>query len=324
MDHPPTTLTNLILKFCSEINRLLGKYEGIMMPSPKPLLRRQNKIKTIQGSLEIEGNKLSVEQVTAILDGKKVLGPKKDILEVQNAIRAYDQIGEFDIFSLQSLLKSHKILMNELVENAGQWRKKSVGIVDKSKIVHLAPKADLVPKHMGNLFNFLKTEYKNNALLASCVFHYEFEFIHPFSDGNGRVGRLWQHAILLKYHPIFEYSPVESIIRDRQKEYYKALGTSDKSGESTPFIEFCLKAIHDSLKELLKNLKPEPHTPVSRLELARGQFNKEWFGRREYLQFFKTISTATASRDLLQGVKNKTLLVKGQKVLTKYKFNPES
>jgi len=239
-----------------------------MAPKPSIKLRRQSLIKTIQGSLQIEGNKLSEEQVTAILEGKRVLGPQKDIMEVKNAIELYDKAQSFNILSAKSLCSAHAILTKGLVSNPGKWRTGNIGVIDGSKVKHVAPKPNMVPGLISNLFNFLKSEKKSQYLISSCVFHYELEFIHPFEDGNGRMGRFWQHLILSNYHPLFEYVPAESIIRDRQKIYYSALEEADRRGESSVFVEFCLEAIFNSLSGFLDDLKPEPLTTESRLENA--------------------------------------------------------
>lgn len=320
MQKPPYKLTEQIFELSSGIQRFLGRYEGIMMPRPGVKLRRENRIKTIQGSLAIEGNTLTEEQITAILEGKRVLGPQKDILEVQNAIRLYDQLDAFNILSEKSFCKAHSMMMKGLVAISGKWRTGNVGVVAGSKVAHVAPKSSMVPKLISNLFEYLKSEDRKNYLVSSCVFHYELEFIHPFEDGNGRMGRLWQHLILMKYHPIFEFVPFESVIRDHQKDYYRTLGKADKSGESTVFIEFCLGSILKSLAGFLDDLRPEPLTTESRLEKARGQFGKLWFSRKDYISFFKTISTATASRDLLFGIKRQMFEKRGEKATTQYRF----
>lgn len=320
MDKPPYRLTEKIFTLSSEIQRLLGRYEGIMILKPSVKLRRSSKIKTIQGSLEIEGNKLTEEQVTAILEGKQVLGPQKDILEVKNAIVLYDQAESFNVLSEKSFCKAHSVMMKGLVVKAGKWRTGNIGVVEGSNIKHIAPKPNRVPNLISNLFKFLKSEEKKKYLISSCVFHYELEFIHPFEDGNGRMGRFWQHLILSNYHPLFEYVPVESVVRDNQKDYYRSLGESDKAGESTVFIEFCLKVILNSLSMFIDELKPEPLTTESRLEVAKNRFERKWFSRKDYIQFFKTISTATASRDLLSGVTLKMLEKRGEKATTEYRF----
>ena len=260
------------------------------------------------------------KQVTAILEGKRVVGPEKDILEVKNAILLYDQAGSFSILSEKSFCKAHAVMTKGLVTNPGKWRTGNIGVVAGTKVKHVAPKPSMVPGLISNLFKYIKSEHKKQYLISSCVFHYELEFIHPFEDGNGRMGRFWQHLILMKYHPLFEYVPIESVIRDNQKKYYSALGRADKNGESTVFIEFCLEVILESLSGFMDEFKPEPLTTESRLENARSQFGKNWFSRKDYVQFFKTISTATASRDLVAGIGVKTLEKRGEKATTEYRF----
>jgi Fic family protein len=318
--NPPFEITPEILNLCAEISRLLGQYEGLKHPIPQPTLRRKNRIKTIQGSLSIEGNTLTVEQITDILSGRRVVGPSKDILEAKNAILAYENIYQYDPLRLSSFLKAHKMLMQGLIEDAGHLRTKNVGILKGHQISHIAPKPDRVRGLMDDLFGFLQKSRNLHALIRSSVFHYEVEFIHPFADGNGRMGRLWQSAILVREHPIFEFTPTESIIKLRQKEYYRALERSDKAGKSTHFIIFMLQAVQEALEEFLAEVKPEPQTAESRLILAKEKFGTEIFSRKDYIQFLKTISTATASRDLSVGVKGKALSKTGNQALTQYRF----
>lgn len=316
----PFSLTPTMLSFCLEISRLLGQYEGLLSPKPQPQLRRKNRIKTVQGSLSIEGNTLSLDQITAIFEKKKVMGDRREILEVTNTIDAYEKASQFSPMSEKSLLKAHETLMRGLISDAGQWRKTQVGILKGSKVSHVAPKAEFVPRLMENLFTFLKHDTQTQALIKACVFHYEIEFIHPFTDGNGRMGRLWQHVLLLKYHPLFEFVPIESIIKEHQKEYYKVLEVSDRAGSSDAFIEFSLKTILEALKEFFEEIRPEPQTAETRLKLAKAHFGKGEFKRRDYLQVFKTLSTATASRDLQWGVGKGLLRRLGEKALAKYSF----
>jgi Fic family protein len=317
---PPFNITLNILNLTSEISHLLGKYEGLHLDQPQPKLRRQNRIKTIQASLAIEGNTLDLEQVSAIFDNKRVFGPEKDVLEVKNAIQLYESGNRFKPNSVRDLLKAHALLMNGLSKEVGKFRVGAVGILKGSKVSHIAPPAKRVPELMDDLFTFLKNENELSTLIKACVFHYELEFIHPFSDGNGRMGRFWQHLILSNYHPAFVYIPVESMIKERQSPYYRALEESDKRGDSTPFIEYSLKAIQDSLADLLAGMGPSLHTSESRLDLARGEFADKKFSRKEYLSFLKTISTATASRDLVFGVSKGVLERFGTKAVTKYRF----
>ena len=318
--YPPFQINTESLNLCAEINRLLGQFEGLKIPVPQPQLRRQSRIKTIFSSLAIEGNRLTEQQVTDLINNKKVVGPQKDILEVKNAIKAYDLIHTYKIDRLDSLLKAHQAMMRGLAEDAGSLRVRNVGIFKGEEVAHLAPKYQLVPKLMGGLFNFLKRKDNLNPLIKSSVFHYELEFIHPFSDGNGRMGRLWQTVILIKYHPLFEYIPMESIIREKQKEYYKVLAQADKAGDSTRFIEFMLKIIFRAAQDFLVNVKPQTETAKTRLKLAGDHFQNNPFSRKDYLIFHKNISTATASRDLLFGVKQKNLKRSGARALTLYRF----
>lgn len=324
---PPFTITNDILNLSTDITLLLGKYEGLSLPTgqaglpiPKPELRKHTKIRTIQSSLAIEGNTLTIEQVTDIINNKRVVGPKKDILEVKNAIKAYDHLPKFDPESLKSLLMAHKILMEGIIPNAGKLRIKNVGVHSGTKIIHMAPKYTQVPQLIDNLFQFLKNEKNLHPLIKSSAFHYELEFIHPFIDGNGRIGRLWQSVILYHYRNVFEYIPVETAIKNRQGDYYDALQESNKLGESTVFIHFMLEIIKQATLDFAKEVKPKHQTSAMRIEMAKERFGKKEFTRKDYLVMFDHISTATASRDLLFGVKSNILNKRGEKSLTKYKF----
>lgn len=317
---PPFGITPRILRLCTEITRLLGQVEGMHISKPEPKLRRASRIKTIHASLGIEGNTLEIDQVTALVDGKRVLGPKREVLEVTNAIKAYDRIASLRPHSSQSLRDAHGLLMAGLVPDAGKWRQSNVGIFQGQKIAHAAPQAKRVPELMDRLFAFLKADEETHPLILSSVFHYELEFIHPFTDGNGRIGRLWQTVLLSKFHPIFEFTPVESVIRDRQTDYYVALAASDRSGDATPFIEFSLTAIFDALEEMSAIVRPAAQTPDDRISIARQKFGRTTFSRKDYLTVHKTISTATASRDLAYAVKNRTVEKSGTKALTKYRF----
>jgi Fic family protein len=243
---------------------------------------------------------LTIEQITDLLDNKRVLAPKKDIVEVKNAISVYNQLNKFKVFELKSLCKAHEILMKDLVENPGKLRTGSVGIIKGSNIAHLAPSGALVYSLMTDLFKYLKND-DDLMLIKSCVFHYEFEFIHPFLDGNGRMGRLWQTMILKEYSPIFEFLPIENLVKLKQQEYYNVLGKSDKQGSSTSFIEFMLEIIKDALEELLKvqNISLRNSDRILNFQEIIG--TKE-FSRQDYLRAFKNISQATASRDLKNAV----------------------
>lgn len=317
---PPFELTSEILKLCAEISRLLGQYEGLTISKPEPKLRKANRIRTIHASVAIEGNTLELDQVTAIIEGKKVIGSAREILEVENAIKAYDLISTFKPHSPKSLLGAHSVLMNNLIPNSGKWRTSNVGIFQGDKVAHTAPQAKLIPELMARLFEFVKKDNETHPLILSAVFHYELEFIHPFADGNGRIGRLWQTVLLTRFHPLFEFTPVESVVRERQRDYYKSLGTSDQTGSATPFIEFSLATIHDALKALTSTIRPVPMTSNDRLNFAREKLGQDGFSRKDYLALFKTISTATASRDLALGVAKRLIGKTGDKALAQYRF----
>ena len=280
-------------------------------------MRKQNKIKTVHSSLSIEGNTLTEDQVSAIVENKRVVGPQKDIIEVINAMKVYESLNSFKPYSIKSFLEAHKILMSGLVDKAGSYRKQSVGIVKGEKLAHVAPPFENVPYLMNNLFEYLKSK-DELTLIKSCVFHYKMEFIHPFIDGNGRMGRLWQTLLLVQEFPVFEFLPFETLINTTQVDYYKALSVSDKSGQSTQFIEYMLDVIDKSLSELL-NYNNRTMTDIQRLEYFI-QLNKSAFSRKEYMNIFKDISTSTASRDLLKGTALKMIEKIGDKNKTRYRL----
>jgi Fic family protein len=315
---PPYEITNRILKLISSISERIGEVKSAHLQSPPTELRKKNRIKTIQSSLEIEGNTLTIEQITDLINNKRVLAPKKDLLEVKNAIEVYSRLNDFKVYKLKSLCKAHGLLMDGLVYKPGQLRTTSVGIVKGENVAHLAPPGDMVYSLINDLFDYLKND-DDIILVKSCVFHYEFEFIHPFVDGNGRMGRLWQTMILKEYSPVFEFLPIESIIKNRQQDYYSALGKSDDQGSSTIFIEFMLNVINDALEELLRIQSPSI-TNRDRIKLFKDIIGKSSFTRQDYLRHNKEISSATASRDLKNAVDDGILEKTGEKRLTKYKF----
>jgi len=314
---PPYEITSEIIKQITRISEKLGEVKALHMDKPSPLLRKRNKIKTIHSSLKIEGNTLSEDQITAILENKRVIGPKEDIKEVKNAIEVYDNIFRFNPNSIKSFLLAHKTLMDGLIEKPGYYRTKSVGIVKGNKVSHLAPPANNVRYLMNDLFKYLK-DVDEIILIKSCVFHYEMEFIHPFIDGNGRMGRLWQSVILINEYPVFEYLPFETLISDNQQEYYDALGLSDKAGASTTFIEYMLSVIDASLSELL-SFSNRPMKRSERL-IYFHSLKMESFTRKDYMETFKNLSTSTASRDLQEGVKSGIFEKIGDKRKTIYKI----
>ena len=314
---PPYEITSRILNLIGSISIKIGEVNANYLNKQSPQLRKQNKIKTVHSSLSIEGNTLSEDQVSAILENKRVVGPQKDITEVINALKVYESLNSFKPYSSKSFLEAHKILMSGLVDKAGSYRKQSVGIVKGKKLAHLAPPFENVPYLMNNLFDYLKSK-DELTLIKSCVFHYEMEFIHPFIDGNGRMGRLWQTLLLVQEFPVFEFLPFETLINTTQVDYYKALSASDKSGQSTHFIEYMLDVIDKSLSELL-NYNNRTMTDIQRLEYFI-QLNKSAFSRKEYMNIFKDISTATASRDLLKGTELKMIEKIGDKNKTRYRL----
>ena len=315
---PPYQVTSKILEQIASIAEKIGEINAAYLYKPPTELRKKNRIKTIQSSLEIEGNSLSLDQVTATLDNKKVIAPKKDILEVKNAIKTYESLDSYNYTSLTSFCRAHATLMNGLIENAGKIRTKSVGILKGSKVTHIAPPGEIVKSLVKELFDYLKKD-RDLLLIKSCVFHYEIEFIHPFMDGNGRIGRLWQTLILKQYSPVFEFLPIESLIKAKQNDYYRILGESDNKGNSTGFIEFMLQIINESLEELLTNQNVNL-TSKDRLVIFKEKIGKSSFNRQDYLRHFKDISTATASRDLKLAVESGLLDKSGDKRTTSYKF----
>ncbi len=314
---PPYEITSSILKLITSISEKIGEVNANLLNRPSPKLRKQNRIKTIHSSLKIEGNTLTEEQITALLENKKIIGPKKDVLEVLNAIKIYENLEEYNPSNEKSFLKAHKDLTEGLIENTGKYRNQSVGIVKGSKVEHLAPPFDNVPYLMKDLFQYLQ---KSNEieLIKSCVFHYEMEFIHPFLDGNGRMGRLWQTLILMEKYPVFEFLPFETLISNDQEKYHKALAENDKSGKSTKFIEYMLNVIDISISELL-DFNNRTLSEEDRLEYYVS-LNKTEFTRKDYMDIFKDISSATASRDLKKGVELGLFEKIGEKNKTIYRI----
>ena len=246
---PPYRITPAILNRVADISERLGRWSASHNNSLSPHLRRDNRIKTIQASLAIENNTLSLEQVTAVLDGKRVLGLPHEIQEVRNAFIAYEKLNDWQADNINHLLAAHHALMAGLLDDAGQFRSGGVGIYRGKELVHMAPPANRVPVLMQQLLDWLKTT-DLHPLIASCIFHYEFEFIHPFADGNGRMGRLWQTLILSRWNSILAYLPVEMVIRHQQQHYYAALQQADNAAEATPFIGFMLDALFTAMVEV--------------------------------------------------------------------------
>lgn len=244
------SINNNIINLVSDISNLLGIASVTSQMNKNPTLRRKNRIRTIYGSLSIEQNTLTLEQVTAVIDGKHILAPIKDIEEVKNAYEIYSFLDSLNPFNIEDLLKSHKIMMKGLVNDCGEFRQKPVGVIDSAtgEIIHIGTLPQYVPESVAKLLKWVD-ESDIHPLIKGCLFHYEFELIHPFSDGNGRIGRLWHTLIMSKWNPIFAYLPVESIIHEKQQEYYNAINNSNNSGDATEFVEFMLNSIKLALSE---------------------------------------------------------------------------
>ncbi|WP_188466265.1 Fic family protein [Bizionia arctica] len=319
--NPPYEITPKILNLITSISEKIGEINANYLNKPSPKLRKQNRIKTIHSSLKIEGNTLTEEQITALLEKKRIIGPKKDILEVLNAIEIYENLEKYKPNDEKSFFKAHQSLMRNLMEGPGKYRKQSVGIIKGSIIEHLAPPFENVPYLMKDLFKYLQSS-EEIELIKSCVFHYEMEFIHPFLDGNGRMGRLWQTIILMEKYPIFEFLPFETMISNDQEHYYKALAASDKSGKSTKFIEYMLNVIDVSMNDLM-DFNNRTLTEQNRLEYFVS-INKKAFSRKDYMNVFKDISSSTASRDLKKGLKLNLFKKLGENNKTTYKISPNN
>ena len=240
-------MTDKITNLIAAISEQLGQINVLSKGNLTPHLRKENRIKTIHSSLAIEHNSLSLEQVTAIIDGKRILGNPVEIKEVKNAYTTYEMMLTLDPFSVDDLLKAHEAMMKELISENGRFRSGGVGVFNGKALVHMAPPANMVPGQIQDLFSWYKSS-EIHPLIRSAIFHYEFEFIHPFADGNGRMGRMWHSLLLGRWNEIFYWLPVEDLIRSRQEEYYKALGKSDRDADSSAFVEFLLQVILDTLQ----------------------------------------------------------------------------
>ena len=257
MYEPPYSITNDMLKLSMSITEKVGKITTYESLKRMPVLRKNNTIKSIHSSLAIEENKLSINQVRDIIDGKNVIGSDKEIREVKNAYNTYNLFDEFDGYSEEDLLRAHSVLTYLLCEDSGKYRDHGEGVFDGDKVIFVAPPKDLVPTLMNELFDWLRNDNDTPMLIKSCVFHYEFVFIHPFSDGNGRIARLWQNVLLNKWNSLFKYIPIESNIKKYQEEYYESISRCHNNGESNEFIEFMLKMIDETLDDILQSVEKE-------------------------------------------------------------------
>ncbi len=285
MKQPPFQITNSMIDQVSKISELVGQLSLSPGLSADPVLRRQNRIRTIHGSLAIEQNTLTLEQVTAVLNGKSVLAPPKDIAEVKNAYEIYERLDQLDPYSADDLLTAHGIMTRGLTEESGVFRSRPVGVVNQAgRIVHFGTLPQYVPGLVSELLAWTKNS-DLHMLIRSCVFHYEFELIHPFADGNGRVGRLWHTLLLSKWKPAFAWLPAESIIHDHQQEYYRAINASNDAGESTAFIDFMLSVIYASLMEAI-NVRDEMR------DVRKDKSALRWQKIELYLQTHEVIQNA--------------------------------
>ena len=310
---PPFEITNQIIDYVAEIAELIGRLNAAHLLSTNPTLRRANRIRTIHGSLAIEQNTLSLEQVTAVLNGKQVLASPKDIAEVKNAYEIYEWLEELNPYSVDDLLTAHGIMTRGLMEESGVFRTRPVGVVDsEGHVLHFGTLPQYVPDLVMELLDWVKTS-EVHMLIRSCVFHYEFELIHPFADGNGRVGRLWHTLLLSKWNPAFAWLPVESIIHDRQQEYYDAINASNDAGESTVFIEFMLSSIKASLMDSVNTSDEMSDVPMDKVTVRWKQIEK-FLETHDFIMNADVcalcdVSAATANR-ILVGFTSEEKLVK--------------
>ena len=302
---PPFEINERIMADVIEIAELVGRVSITDKISMNPTLRRTNRIQTIYSSLAIEQNTLDIEQVTAVLSGKRVIAPPKDIAEVQNAYEIYDNMDKLNPYSIDDLLKAHSVMERGLLNEAGEFRSRPVGVADsEGNILHFGTLPQYVPKLVQELLEWTEKS-EIHLLIKSCVFHYEFELIHPFADGNGRMGRLWHTLLLSKWNPIFAWLPIESIIHDNQSEYYNAINVSNNNGNSTVFIEFMLSVIKQALQE---SINDKPKNISSKSDLRWNKIN-DYLEMHEYIlnsdvQKLLGVSSATATRILVGFMKD--------------------
>ncbi len=314
---PPFDITPRMLNLTAEISAMIGRMEGARLKIPLLELRRKINASSIHSSCVIEGNQLTLDQATDVINGKRVVGPKKDILEIRNAHELYGMIQDFDPRKEQDLLRAHGVLMRGLGVSAGQYRRTGVVVRSGDTVVHSAPPCRQVPALVSRLFEFINESRDLHPLIASSIFHYEFEFIHPFEDGNGRTGRFWQTLMLRHARPCFDLVPVETAIKDHQQAYYDAIDRSNKAGRSTAFIEFMFEVILEAALGLEKLVSGKAK-PSDRIALMMKHGPRE-FTRKEYIRIVGEIAAHTASRDLKEAVHRKLLSMTGSRARAVYK-----
>lgn len=317
---PPYTITPEILNRVAAISEAVGRLTVLTDQAKALRLRRINRIRTIRGSLAIEGNTLSEAQITAILEGKPVIAPPREVLEVKNALAAYDRFDTWKPEAETDLLEAHRLLMSGLIEEAGKYRRGGVGVMAGKQVIHMAPPAQRVPHLMGDLFGWLAAT-DAHPLIASSVFHYEFEFIHPFADGNGRMGRLWQSLILARWNSLFADIPVESLIFEHQSEYYQALQESTRQTDSAPFINFMLRMILEAVTTSAPQVTPQVSPQVGELLAAiRGEMSREALQAALGLLDRKSFRERYLKPSLADGLIEMTIADKPNSRLQKYRL----
>lgn len=317
---PPYTITPEILNRVAAISEAIGRLTVLADQAGALPLRRINRIRTIHGSLAIEGNTLSEAQITAILEGKRVIAPPREVQEVKNALAAYDRFDTWKPEAEKDLLEAHRILMSGLTDEAGIYRHGGVGVMAGQQVIHMAPPANRVPQLMGDLYGWLAAT-DAHPLIASSVFHYEFEFIHPFADGNGRMGRLWQSLILARWNPLFADIPVESLIFEHQAEYYQAIQESTQKTDSAPFIAFMLRMILDTVTTSAPQVSPQVTPQVGELLAAiRGEMSREALQSALGLSDRKSFRARYLKPALADGMIEMTIPDKPNSRLQKYRL----
>lgn len=317
---PPYIITPAIVNMAAQISESVGRLTVLTDAAKVLRLRRINRVRTIHGSLAIEGNTLSVAQITAILDGKRVIAPPREIQEVRNAIAAYERFQVWRPDVEAELLEAHRILMAGLIDEAGTYRRGGVGVMGNGQVIHLAPPADRVPALMEDLLHWLSAS-KDHSLITSSVFHYEFEFIHPFADGNGRMGRLWQTLILNRWNPLFADLPVESLVHEHQSDYYQALQKSTDQADSAPFIEFMLRMILDAVLTATPQVAPQVTPQVKRMmEAMKGEMSREQLQSALDLHDRKSFLQRYLQPALKEGLIEMTIPDKPNSRLQKYRL----